>query len=654
MRGKACVTAGALHRKSINFAENMKTDEMSDTSKNTRPVEIELLAPARDAATAKAAIDHGADAVYMGAMTHGARRQAANSLADIAEVAAYAHLFGARLYVTVNTIIYEDELSDVERLVHDLWRVGVDALIVQDMALFGMNLPPIPLHASTQCDIRTPRKAAMLQAAGFSQLVLPRELSLGEIAEFKAATSVPLEAFVHGALCVSYSGDCQASFAITGRSANRGECAQICRYSFDLEDASGRKLLTGKHLLSLRDMNRLDSLGEMMEAGVRSFKIEGRLKDEGYVKNVVAAYSRELDRLCKASDGRFRRSSVGVSVPAFTPLLTKSFNRGFTSYFLHDNRKVGKGELVSFDTPKWVGEEIGVVTGQPDRRTLMVKTAETLHNGDGIGYFDSEGRFAGFRINRVDGSNRLLTASDVNLRRGTKLYRNADAEWERTLGRSTGCRRIGVDMILDFLPDGRLVLDIVEPTEGTAISVTAGCVPDEARTPQEEPRRRTLAKLGDTIYVLRNLTDRLGMKFVPASVLADLRRRGVETLTQCRLASRKMELRRKPDHKALEELVSDTFTRHDNVANSMAEKFYRSLRPDIGVIPRAIETAGAGSDRRVMQTRYCLRRELGACLRTPQGSSLPRELFLRTSAGTRLRLEFDCANCRMNVLMSKS
>lgn len=621
----------------------------------SRPVEIELLAPARDAITAIAAVNHGADAVYMGASTHGARHQAANTLEDVARVVDYAHLFGARVYVTVNTIVYEHEIPMVERLVWDLWRIGVDALIVQDMSLLRMHLPPIALHASTQCDIRSPHKAAMLQAAGFSQLVLPRELTLDEIRDFRKAVSVPLEAFVHGALCVSYSGDCQASFALTGRSANRGECAQVCRYSFDLEDAHGNKIMRGKHLLSLKDMNRIDLLADMIEAGITSFKIEGRLKDAGYVKNVVAAYSKALDRICRDSHGRYRRSSLGVASHSFSPQLHKSFNRGFTSYFLTSATPAASA-LASFDTPKWIGEEVGVVRSCRDARTIIADISAELHNGDGLGYFNSEGVFAGFRLNRIEG-NKLFAASEVNVRRGTKLYRNSDTEWDRTLARSEGNRKIPVDMTLRDAGD-RIVLKVEEPVTGFTVEHTAECPSLQARTPQEQPRQRVLAKLGDTIYSLRKLTDGLGnMRFVPSSLLARLRRDALDTFTCSRIAARPVDIRKAPDEAALSAIQLPGLTRHDNIANSLAAEFYRNILPrDCAEMPRAVEVMTSGgymADTRVMQTRYCLRRELGACLRTPNGSKLPPQLFL-TTPSARLRLQFDCKNCRMNVFADKT
>ena len=301
-----------------------------------KPARIELLAPARDAVIAMAAIDHGADAVYMGASHHGARADATNSIEDVRRACDYAHRFGARIYATVNTLVYDDELAAVEQLTHELYNASVDALIVQDLGLLRLDLPPIALHASTQCDLRTPEKARFLEALGFSQLVMARELTLDEIAAIRQATTVPLEAFVHGALCVSYSGRCALSYALKGRSANRGECAQLCRLPYDLVDGQGRILVEGKHLLSLRDLAQNDRLEQMMAAGVSSFKIEGRLKDMAYVKNVVAYYRRAIDKVIERHPDDYRRASTGTVELTFTPALEKSFNRGFTHYFLDE------------------------------------------------------------------------------------------------------------------------------------------------------------------------------------------------------------------------------------------------------------------------------------------------------------------------------
>lgn len=614
----------------------------------TAPVALELLAPARDAEIAMAAIDHGADAVYMGAPSHGARKSAANSLSDIARTVAYAHRFGARVYVTVNTIVYDSELADVQSLVWDLYRIGVDALIVQDMALLMMNLPPIPLHASTQCDIRTPEKARFLEEAGFSQLVLPRELSAKEIRAFSEATTVPLEGFVHGALCVSFSGDCQASQLMTGRSANRGECSQICRYAFDLEDGSGRKYVTGKHLLSLKDMNRLAQLGQMADAGISSFKIEGRLKDAAYVKNVVAAYNRALNEIVAASEGRYVRSSRGeVELLNFIPDLAKSFNRGYTSYFLTD-RNPAPRSMSSMDSPKSIGQPVGRVKALKGPRQIVASLTAELANGDGLGFFGDDGRFQGFRLNRVEGD-RLFTASDVAPRPGTKLYRNFDKMQADRMERPTAARRITVDMLLRATPSA-LVLEVTEPAGGLTASASIPYEPQEAKSPQTEARRRTLAKMGDTEFRLGELTDRLGSLFVAASQLATLRRDALEAM---RTALEATNLRDRRRHRSPRLSLNRPLTRHDNVANHLAAEFYAPL-VEAPVKKEAVEVCAptAEAEPRVMQTRYCIRRELGACLKTPDGKTLPADLYL-TSGPHRFRLRFNCADCCMNVHLVK-
>ncbi|MDE6085487.1 MAG: U32 family peptidase [Muribaculaceae bacterium] len=386
--------------------------------KNKR--KIELLAPARNADIAIAAIDHGADAVYMGASHHGARSQAGNSIDDIERVVEYAHRFNVRVYITLNTLVYDSELQEVKELIYDLYHVGVDALIVQDMALLEMDLPPIALHASTQCDIRTPEKARFLQDSGFSQLVLARELTLDEIKAIKDVTSVPLEAFVHGALCVSYSGNCQASYLLTGRSANRGECAQMCRLPYDLIDGKGKTIMSGAHLLSLKDMNRIDNLYDMICAGVDSFKIEGRLKDMEYIKTVVAAYRKELDRIISLHPDTLERSSIGKSDFSFMSSLNESFNRGYTEYFLNQRRP--KVSMATFESPKSIGTKVGKVL-KCDGKTLIVKSNDIFNNGDGFSYKAQDGTMRGFRINRADG-NILILNSPLNIPPGTTLYRN--------------------------------------------------------------------------------------------------------------------------------------------------------------------------------------------------------------------------------------
>lgn len=609
---------------------------------------LELLAPAKDYDTAVAAIRHGADAVYIGGPAFGARAAAGNSMADIARLCDYAHRFGVKVYVTLNTIIYDSELAEVRALVCEYYRIGVDALIVQDMALMQMALPPIALHASTQCDTRTPAKAAMLAAAGFSQIVVARELSLTELRDVAAAVpSVAIEAFVHGALCVCYSGDCQASYVTTGRSANRGECAQICRLSYDLVDGAGRVISASRHFLSLKDMCRLDHLQAMIDAGVSSFKIEGRLKDAGYVKNVVAAYSQALDNIVAASAGRYVRASSGRVAHNFEPDVAKSFNRGFTDYFLTGQRR-RPGAIANFATPKWVGEGVATVLRRAGKR-LEVKYlgSRRFANGDGIGYFDAQGRFCGVRINRAEADSVFL-AQEAEVPKGAKLYRNADKEWLDTLSRRDEERKLRLDMELRAIGGGRGIALRLSDERGCKAEVAEWMPLTPADSAgQEQQRRRVLERLGNTIYCAGTIEDYVGNVFVAASVLTALRRRALESLERASRATYTYDYRRAPSP---DFATPQTLTRHDNVANAAAAAFYR--KHGTRVIERAIEVAQptTASDVRVMTTRYCLRREMGACLLDKVGAdTLPRELYLRAPIGD-FRLDFDCRNCEMHLL----
>jgi putative protease len=613
---------------------------------------IELLAPARNATIARAAIDCGADAVYIGADKFGARVAAGNSADDIAELCDYAHRFNARVYVTLNTLIYDSELRQAEQLAGRMWHAGVDALIVQDLAMLRLDLPPIALHASTQCDIRTPEKARFLADLGFSQLVLPRELTLDEIREIAAAVpGTPLEAFVHGALCVSYSGDCQASFAVGGRSANRGECGQICRLPYTLTSGDNRRVGSGmRHYLSLRDLRRADALLPMVEAGVSSCKIEGRLKDEVYVKNVTAYYRRALDAVLAEHADVYRRSSVGDSELPFTPVLEKSFNRGFTQYFLSEPRP--KVQMASLLTPKSQGEPVGTVKSMKPDGSIIATLNTAIANGDGLVYFDAAGAFAGFRVNRAEGGH-LFPASRPTLRPGTVLYRNSDTAFEREVTRPAS-RTIAVDMRLWLPASGGLALELTDARGISVATALHDVQPESARTPQTEAQQRVLAKLGGSAYRAGRIdtTATAGM-FIPASTLTTLRRAAIALLDSNAKINYRRDKRLKEDMSAQCPLGT-SLTRHDNVANHMAERVYRD-HGVTGTIALAAEVAPAlEREPVVMTTRYCVRRELGACLRTPQGASLKSPLILSTDiAGERrlqLRLDFDCANCRMHVV----
>jgi len=612
------------------------------------PRTIELLAPARNADIAIEAVRHGADAVYIGAPAFGARAAAGNSVADIARAVGYAHSYGAAVYVTLNTILFDSEIAEAEKMAGELYRAGVDAFIVQDMAYLEMSLPPVALHASTQCDIRTVEKARRLAAAGFSQLVLPREFSLDEIREVAQAVDVPLEVFVHGALCVSYSGDCQAGQVAMGRSANRGACPQMCRLPYDLLGPAGQILEEGRHFLSLRDLCRIGDLGNLIDAGASSFKIEGRLKDMAYVKNVVAAYSQALDAIVARSGGTLRRRAQGRVNLSFVPDLQRTFNRGYTSYFLR-----GKpASMASMATPKWVGAEVGRVTRPFDRRRgcFGACLSVTLANGDGLSYFDRRGRFVGFRLNRVDGS-RLYPAGDLDIDVGTVIYRNSDRRFLSVLDSEsapTAVRRIPLRGVLRRSVAG-VVLELADD-RGARVAVVEKCAEENSQRPQAGYRFEQLSRLGSTVYCLDALDDRLGdMAFVPASVLGALRRNAVAAMDACRAARLPRDVRRR-DALADDAFAADRpLTYHDNVANSLAARFYSRHGAVVGERALEVDAPAEPDARTVMTTRYCLRRELGACLRGASARHLPSPLYLR-SKNILYRLDFDCDRCGMRVL----
>ena len=604
-----------------------------------KPALIELLAPARDADIAIAAIDHGADAVYMGASHHGARADATNTLDDVGRACDYAHRFGAKIYATVNTLIYDDELMEVERLVHDLYRIGVDALIVQDLGLLRLDLPPIALHASTQCDLRTPEKAQFLEALGFSQLVMARELTLDEIAAIRRVTTVPLEAFVHGALCVSYSGRCAISQVLKGRSANRGECAQLCRLPYDLVDGKGRVIVEGKHLLSLRDMARHDRLEQMMAAGVSSFKIEGRLKDMGYVKNVVAYYRHAIDQVIGRYPDRYSRASQGTAELTFEPALEKSFNRGFTHYFLDERRPQDGSSMASIDTPKSQGEYLGRAL-RCNGNTLKIDTKASLANGDGLSFTDAHGQFSGARVNRALGNGTVLLREQADIGRGTPIYRTADKAFNDLLAKPSASRTIAVDAQLRYT-GGMLTLTLADE-RSNRVTHTVECDLQPASKPQGDRQVAELGKLGGTIYRLRE-AQVPGDIFVPASLLARLRRETIDLLDRNHRITRPIDKRRPEDMAAPCPIT--TLSPADNVANHLAEQLYR----DHGVtdIAPALEAGTPVTDTTpLMHTRYCLRRQLGACLKGKRADSLPRDLYLKTG-NTLLKVNCDCKNCEM-------
>ena len=608
-----------------------------------RQRKIELLAPAKNLECGIAAIDHGADAVYIGAPRFGARAAAGNSLEDIAELVKYAHLYRVRIYVTLNTILKDEELPETERMIWDLYRTGVDALIVQDMGLPGLNLPPIPLHASTQMDNRHVEKVKFLADAGFRQVVLARELSLEQIRKIhEAVPQTPLEVFVHGALCVSYSGQCYVSQHCFGRSANRGECAQFCRLSFDMVDADGKMIVKDKHLLSLKDLNQSEELEKLLDAGASSLKIEGRLKDVTYVKNVTAYYRQRLDAIFKRRKEYIRASSGSVRL-AFKPQLDKSFTRGFTNYFLFGRNK----DIFSFDTPKSLGEEMGYVK-EIRGNYIVVAGVKPFSNGDGICYLDERGKLKGLRINRVE-NNKLFPAGEMpRIKQRTVLYRNYDQEFEKLMQRKSAERKLGVDMSLKENNFG-FTLTLTDEDD-VSVSIALEKEKELARTPQTDNIKAQLAKLGNTSFEAERIDVELRDNwFIPSSQLAELRREAVEQL----LAARRMNYR--------QEIVSMPETHHPfpqteltylgNVMNEGAARFYR--HHGVAKMAPAFEKQPA-TDAVLMFCKHCLRYSMGWCPVHQRGKSPFREpYYLVSSDGKRFRLEFDCKFCQMKVLAVK-
>ena len=588
-----------------------------------KPKTLELLSPAANAETAIQAILHGADAVYIGPPSHGARKSASNSIEDIERVVDFAHQYRARVYATVNTIVYDEEIKHVENLIKDLYHIGVDAIIVQDMGILRMKIPPIALHASTQCDIRTPEKAKFLEEVGFSQLVLARELSLNEIKSVAEAVTIPVETFIHGALCVSYSGRCHASLAVTGRSANRGECAQICRLPYTLVDADGKVISKDKYLLSLKDFNASHDLEKLVEAGVRSFKIEGRLKDAGYVKNITALYHKQLEEIIRSRPEEYKRSSYGNVSLKFEPQGDKSFNRGFSNYFLSDRHPLKIASLLS---PKSQGE--------------LIMDISRLNNGDGISYYDHTGNFTGVNVNRVEG-NRIVPARKVEIPKNTRIYRTSDIKWEKLLSGETAVRKIGLDIHMD---NSRIS---VSDERGVRAILPLDLEFETAR--KEMDFKNVFEKLGNTPYYLKSfISDVDPLRFYRASELTSLRRRLVEWLDKANRATYPFEYRRKENRDALYPYKIDY---RDNVANRLAEEFYRDHGAEVK--EKAAEITGAlKKDKVVMTTRHCILRELGMCKKDKgQPEKFKSPLYLNYDGG-KFRLDFDCRNCEMKVLLS--
>ena len=623
----------------------------NDDCMRLQPHHLELLSPARDTEIAREAILHGADAVYIGGPGFGARHNASNSLQDIASLVPFAHRYGAKVFITLNTILHDDELEPAQRLITDLYETGVDALIVQDMGIMQLDIPPIELHASTQCDIRSVEKAKFLSDAGFSQIVLARELNLQQIRDIHACTDATIEFFIHGALCVAYSGQCYISHAQTGRSANRGDCSQACRLPYTLKDDQGRVVAYEKHLLSMKDNDQTANLDALIDAGVRSFKIEGRYKDMSYVKNITAHYRQMLDAIIE-DRGDLARASAGRTEHFFIPSTDKTFHRGSTDYFVNAR----KGDIGAFDSPKFIGLPVGEVL-KVTKEYLDVEASEPLANGDGLNVLIKRD-VVGFRANTVEktGEGRYrvwpneMPAEMYKVRPHHPLNRNLDHNWQQALTKTSSERRIAVDIEVSGWQE-QLVLTLTSE-DGVSVTHTLDGQFDEANNAEKaiNSLKEGVAKLGQTIYYARHIAINLpGALFVPNSMLNAFRRDTVEMLDEARLASYQRGSRKAVSDPA--PVYPDThLTFLANVYNHKAREFYQ--RFGVQLIDGAYEMHEEKGDVPVMITKHCLRFAFNLCPKQAKGNikswkATPMQLVHGDEV---LTLKFDCRPCEMHVV----
>lgn len=627
------------------------------------PHQLELLSPARDTDIGIEAVNHGADAIYIGGPSFGARASAENSVQDIARLVRHAHRYHSRVFVTLNTILRDDELEPARKLIHQLYDAGADALIVQDMGLLELDLPPIQLHASTQTDIRSPEKARFLQDAGLSQIVLARELTLPQIAAIRAATDPArcnLEFFIHGALCVAYSGQCYISHAHTGRSANRGDCSQACRLPYEVKDSQGRIVAHDKHVLSMKDNNQSDNLRALIDAGVRSFKIEGRYKDMGYVKNITAHYRLLLDEILEERP-ELARASSGECTFFFQPDPNQNFNREFTDYFVQGRKE----DIGAFDSPKNPGQAIGWVTKvNPDSVELELHDASTvLHNGDGLCYYDLHKELVGLQTNRVEalkgqGRWRIFPKDPMagfkDLRAGVEVNRNRSMEWVRTLEKKSAERRMGVWMKLHENNPNSLTLQLTDE-DGHSAQASVSVVLQAAKDPSQADTklREQLGRLGDTLFQPLDITLELSQPwFVPASVLNQLRREAVERLEAARAAALPRLPRAQPVAPPTP-YPEDTLSYLANVYNHKARDFY--AKHGVKVIDAAYESQEEEGEVSLMITKHCVRYSLSLCPKQAKGvtgvqGTVRAEPLQLINGKEKLTLRFDCKPCEMHVV----
>ncbi|MCQ2308641.1 MAG: U32 family peptidase [Bacteroidales bacterium] len=619
---------------------------------------IELLSPAKNLEVGIAAINHGADAVYIGGPDFGAREKVGNSIEDIEKLCRHAAIFDAKVYVTLNTLLFDNELEQARKMAWDCWDVGVDVLIVQDMALLQMaDMPPIAFHASTQCHNISAEKVRFLEDVGFSQVVLARELNINEIKEIRSKTTVPLEFFVHGALCVCYSGQCYLSYVIGHRSANRGACAQPCRLAWNLEDEDGHTLINSRHLLSLRDLNNSKNLEELIDAGVTSFKIEGRLKDADYVKNTTAFYRREIDKIIERRSD-LERSSRGISVPAFEPNLEKSFNRGFSDYFAHGRQKYIDAPF----TPKSMGEYVGTIE-RINGNKLIINSDIEFHNGDGLCFLDKSNELQGFYVNGVETApqsfrkkenNLLITPSRLfqTIPPHVRLYRNFDIVWQKSVESSTGQRKEKISLRLIEKESGIELFVAHQNLENQEVSASMQFDLSQANNPEKamDTIRTKLSQWGDTKFIVENVDiDFSQPYFIPASVLGELKRQLVVKLEDALIEKHRQDREIRKSQKQDSQYPEKSLSYLGNVTNSASRQFYENH--GVEEISDGLEKAMPDGDVVVMTTKHCIRYANGMCSKETGKPATP--LYICNDRG-RFRLDFDCRNCRMKVVRGNS
>lgn len=615
---------------------------------------IELLSPAKNLETGIAAINHGADAVYIGSPLFSARAAAGNSIEDIENLAKYAHQYGSKVLVALNTVLTDQQLPVAQKLIKQIYEAGADALIVQDMGVLQLDIPPIALHASTQADNRTVEKVKFLQDVGFSRVVLARELTLKQIKRIKQNTDVELEVFIHGALCVSYSGQCYISHAMTGRSANRGECSQYCRLPYNLTDSTGRELVKNKHLLSLKDLDMSDHLEELIDAGVSTLKIEGRLKSTEYVKNITSLYRQKLDAILENRPD-VKRASLGRTKIFFTPNPEKSFRRNATDYFIGGRKWNVKPEdrdenfgLSQLDTPKSLGERIGRLVAA-NRNYVDIATEIDVNNGDGLCFLNNEGVLSGFRVNRAERLNkvrvRVFPAEMIDMAKDAVIFRNQDHEFDKILAGKTSERKISLDILFSETDNGFAIQ--LKDEAGVMVSVNFEAEKQEAKNKEMANRNiiGQLSKLGNTIYEASGVElDTRGDWFIPAGQLNEWRRMAIEQLDEKRAKDYKRPQRR--EQTGTPQFPETKLSYLGNVINQKAESFYKQF--GVEEIMPGFE-AKADPNVPLMYCKYCIKHAMGWCPREGHEANFVEPLYLEHK-DEKFRLEFDCKKCEMLVL----